>query len=441
LFINVLISETLIKRQGLFLSMKLLKEVLADIKPSKEEEKGVQSMISDFVSKLNKGLKDEKAVLGGSGAKGTWLSDVHDADIFVQYNYNKYKDKSDQLSDILEKKLKKIFSRVKRLHGSRDYFQIKKKGARSSKTSGNTGSVFTFEIVPILKITDSKNAVNITDVSPLHAVWVGKYKKYADEIRLTKQFAKAIGVYGAESYIKGFSGYMCEILTIYYKGFAGLVRNAAKWGDKTIIDVEKHYKNKNDVLFNINKSKQQGPMVLIDPVQKDRNAAAALDDNKYEHFIDYCKHFVKKPSKKYFEVKELDTSKLKGMVLKVEVLKGKEDVVGSKVLKVVTFLNKALLKNEFKVKDYGWHWDKGKFAYIWYDVDSKKLDNYLIKKGPPVKMEDAVKQFKKKYKNAKKVGSKMQAKVKRKYREAVPLIKKLIKDEYVKERVKSISFS
>ncbi len=57
------------------------------------------------------------------------------------------------------------------MHGSRDYFQIKEKG-------------FTFEVVPILKIKDAKEAMNITDVSPLHAAWVKKHKKFADDIAL-----------------------------------------------------------------------------------------------------------------------------------------------------------------------------------------------------------------------------------------------------------------
>ena len=141
--------------------MELLKHVLKEIKPSKEEINDVQRKINEFISKINKGLKEAKAVLGGSGAKGTWLSRQHDADIFVQYDYKKYKDKSDRLSDMLEKTLKKKFGKVKRLHGSRDYFQIEQKG-------------FTFEIVPILKINKSEEAVNITDVSPLHARWVNK---------------------------------------------------------------------------------------------------------------------------------------------------------------------------------------------------------------------------------------------------------------------------
>ena len=88
----------------------------------------------------------------------------------------KFKDKSDKLSDILQKFLKKSF-KITRLHGSRDYFQI-----RQGK--------FTFEIVPILDIKRAEQAENITDVSPLHSNFVLRHKKLIDEMRLTKQFLR-----------------------------------------------------------------------------------------------------------------------------------------------------------------------------------------------------------------------------------------------------------
>src|SRR3989338_1308861 len=141
----------------------LLSEVLEEIKPAKEYEKEILNKASTII----KGIKDAKAVLGGSGAKGTWLK-TFDADIFVKFKYSKYKDNDSQLSEILEKFLKKHF-KIIRLHGSRDYFQIKQ---------GN----FTFEIVPILEIKKAEEAKNITDVSPLHANFVLKHKKLIDEI-------------------------------------------------------------------------------------------------------------------------------------------------------------------------------------------------------------------------------------------------------------------
>jgi len=413
--------------------MELLKKVLKELKPSKEEEKEVNDKINIFLKKINKKLKNAKAELGGSGAKGTWLSKAHDADIFVAFNCSKYKDQSEKLSDILGKHLKEIFGKVKRLHGSRDYFQIKEKGS-------------TFEIVPILKIKDAKEAKNITDVSPLHAAWVKKYKKFADEIRLTKQFCRAQGIYGAESYIKGFSGYICEILTIYYGGFLRLIKNAAKWKDKLFIDVEKYYRNKKEILDKLNLAKIYSPLVVIDPVQKERNAAAALSEEKYENFICACKEFLSNPSKEFFEIKEISIDELKQragkdklILLDIAALTGKEDVVGSKLLKALEFIEKELVKKEFKIYEKGWKWDKGKKALFWFIIDKKLLSEYVEKQGPPLKLKEFVDDFKKQYKGetfSKK--GKIFAKVKREFRDADKLVKELIKDQYVKEKVRDI---
>lgn len=403
--------------------MKLLKEVLEEIKPDNEDKKEVFSRVDAFLDKVNKGFKDGKAVLGGSGDKGTWLKNVHDADIFVQFDYKKFKDKSEKLSDILEKHLKKKFKKVIRLHGSRDYFQIKEKD-------------FLFEVIPVLKINKALQAKNITDVSLLHAKWVKKHKKYVDDIRLVKQFCKANNVYGAESYIKGFSGYICEILTIHYKGFLGLVKNGAKWEEKTIIDTEKYYKNKNEVLFNLNNSKLTGPLVIIDPVQKDRNAAAAISLEKFNEFVKVCKKFLRNPSYKFFEIKELseDDIKKKGKVVLIDVvaLGGKDDVVGSKLLKSFEFIKKSLW--EFNVKESGWDWNR-----FWFALEKDKLSDFVVKEGPFLKMEEHVKKFKKKYKKTFTKNKRVYAKEKRKIRDLDKFVKDLIKNKYLKDKVKKLS--
>ncbi len=198
----------------------MLDEVLKEIQPDKHYEKEIFNKLNSIIKQINKNQKNIRAILGGSGAKGTWLK-TFDADIFVLFDYNKFKDKSDKLSDMLETILKKRLKKIIRLHGSRDYFQIKQ-------------NKFTFEIVPILKIQKAEQAKNITDVSPLHSKWVQKHKKMVNEMRLTKQFCQAQNVYGAESYIRGFSGYICEILTAYYGSFISLIRGAAKWQEKVV---------------------------------------------------------------------------------------------------------------------------------------------------------------------------------------------------------------
>ena len=153
------------------------------VKPSEEEVKHVNHIAGCFLEKLNKILKDAKAAIGGSVAKGTWLKGGHDIDIFVQYPL-KFKDKD--ISALLEKDLKKIFKDISRVHGSRDYFKIEY-------------SSYIFEIIPVLKVTSPEKAENITDSSPFHTEWVKSKvdRSMQDEIRLTKAFCKANRLYGA----------------------------------------------------------------------------------------------------------------------------------------------------------------------------------------------------------------------------------------------------
>ena len=404
---------------------KLLNEAIESIKPDKNYEKEILEKANSIIKKINSSLKDAKVVLGGSGAKGTWLK-TFDVDIFVKFNYEKFKGKSNQISDILEKSLKKHFKIIK-LHGSRDYFQIKQKD-------------FTFEIIPILNIKKSGQAKNITDVSPLHSNFIKKHKKLANEIRLTKQFFKAAKVYGAESHIKGFSGYVCEILTIHYGSFLKLMKEITKWKEKSVIDVENYYKGKN-VFMEVNKSKLVSPLIVIDPVQKDRNAAAALDKEKFGIIKSRAKEFLKKPSKEFFEIKTLSEKDLKKkagknklIILKAEPLKKKEDIAGAKMLKAFHFIENNIVSNAFEVIESDMVWNL-KSSLFYYILKNDALPNTLELSGPPLKIKPAVISFKKKHKNTFTKGKRIFAKEKRKFTKAKQLINSLIKKTNVKDNL------
>jgi len=414
--------------------MELLKEVLKDIKPSAQEEKKVMSAVDGFLKKLNPKLKDAKAILGGSGAKATWLHGSHDVDVYVVFDYEKYKDLSSKLSDLLEKILKKI-AYTERLHGSRDYFQMKQ-------------GKYLFEIIPILKISNPRQARNITDISPLHVQWVKKHKKFADQIRLTKQFMKASYTYGAESYIRGFSGYEAEVLTIHYKGFLDFIRAASKWKEKTMLDPEHYYKDEKQIQKNLNISKLVAPLVVVDPVDKDRNIAAALSPEKYSQFIRACKLFISNPTKEAFQIKEVTIEDFKKkaknhklILLEAASLKGKEDVVGCKLLKAYNHIAKQLEKADFKLLGKGWTWDKKQKALFGYILDKEPLEPYKKWIGPPLHEKEHIAPFKKAHKRDKIIeqNKRLYAIVKRKHIKPESFIKELTHtDKYVKERVKEI---
>ncbi|MBI2651706.1 CCA tRNA nucleotidyltransferase [Candidatus Woesearchaeota archaeon] len=405
----------------------LLKEALEEIKPSIEYKKEILGKADEIIKKINRGLKNANAVLGGSGAKGTWLK-TFDADIFVKFDYNKFKDKDDKLADILEKFLKRHF-KIERLHGSRDYFQIRKEN-------------FTFEIIPILRIKKAEQAKNITDISPLHSDFVLKHKNLTNEIRLTKQFFRAANVYGAESYIRGFSGYVCELLTIYYSSFLDCIKAASKWKEKEVIDIKRYYKNK-DIFAEMNLSKLTSPLIVIDPVQKERNAAAALSYEKFSLLKSKAKEFLKKPSRDFFEQHVLTKSELAKkykniLFFEVTPLKRKEDVAGAKMLKSFNFIKKDLIDNGFEAIDANMVWDKKGNAFFYYALKDMEISKTFEMNGPPLKIKMHASLFRKKHKNTFIRDKRIFAVEKRKFSNAGDLAKNSISSPNITNNVNQI---
>ncbi|MDP2749965.1 MAG: hypothetical protein Q8O89_03985 [Nanoarchaeota archaeon] len=427
---------------------KVLAKVLKEIKPSKDEEMKLSSFTAEHIKVLN--LKLEKigaiAVLGGSGAKKTWLSGNHDLDIFVKFDYEKYKSENDDLSNILSVILESIYGKeCVRVHGSRDYFQVQIDG-------------FFMEFVPVLDITGPEDALNITDVSPMHAEWVSwmvdkskevkgsENKGIEDQVRLTKAFCRANNLYGAESFVLGFSGYICEILTIYYGSFFNLLESSIAWTEKDVIDPRKYYPKRAELFAKLNSEKTKSPLIIIDPVQKDRNAAAALSKEKFVQFKKLANEFLENPDYSFFVKKELTVKELKKnagdnllFIVSASPLEGKIDVIGSKLFKVFEFIQSNLKRNEFITADAGWQWDKKNEALFWFILDKKELSGKVKRMGPPVKHKVFFEDFKKKHGDDVVIeNNRSYANLKREFTKPQQLFNWLKKDNYINTRVKDL---
>ncbi|MBR9692333.1 CCA tRNA nucleotidyltransferase [Candidatus Woesearchaeota archaeon] len=415
---------------------EILDKVLERIKPDAEQV----SEATAFVSQLNKRLKwaalKAIAEVGGSTAKGTFLKGDHDVDIFVRFDRETYRELNDRLSDLLETVLPK---KAVRVHGSRDYYQIVHDG-------------LTYEIVPVLKVSKPGQALNVTDMSPLHVKYIAKHLKkqpaLADQIRLAKQFCKAIKVYGAESYINGFSGHVLDLLTLKYGSFERLLTAASGWGERLVIDPERHHKKAE---FSIDENKQLGPMLIVDPVQPERNAAAALSFEKYERFKDAARVFLEQPALKYFTVEPLTAGRItkeyerrkpdfkektKLFIVEAVALEGKTDIVATKLLKLHMYLVRQLDLLDFTVIDNGFEFERGKsLSYI--VVHDERLDARKEARGPPTSAKKDMANFKKKHgRNAYERGKRLYVKIKRPYTTPLQALKGLLKEEYVTGRMK-----
>lgn len=108
------------------------------------------------------------------------------------------------------------------------------------------------------------------------------------EIRLLKQFLKGCGLYGAESSVHGFSGYLCELMILNYGSFEDTLREVTSWRYGITI-------GKSDKIGGMD-----DPLILVDPTDPGRNVAAALSKNSFALFIQSARRYIESPREDFF---------------------------------------------------------------------------------------------------------------------------------------------
>jgi len=369
----------------------VLNEVLEKINSSEEELKFMENSLQNFLNYLKKRIKklkiDVEVFVGGSYAKKTLIKgEFYDIDLFLRFG-KKYSEKDYKK---LSKKILRWKSGVEKVHGSRDYFRIK------------VGKSVFFEIVPVKRVKNPKEAMNITDLSCSHVEYISKNiksKKIIDGIKLAKAFLKSSKSYGAESYVHGFSGYSLELLVYYFKSFEKFLKELSKTRkEKLIIDIEKLYKKEN-VLIDMNGSKLDSPIILVDPTFKARNVLAALSDDTYKKFQERAIKFLKNPSTDFFSEKKINFEKIKSeakeksfefLIIKINTNKEAGDVAGTKLLKFFNHLSHELEKC-FKIKNKDFEYGGKKVGKGYFVLKPRKE---IIFSGPSIKDEKNIQKFK-----------------------------------------------
>lgn len=382
---------------------KILDSELARVKPNNEEIEYLENLTNSIIKALERKISRKKikasVFVGGSLAKNTLIKKAkYDVDLFIRFEkkYSELEIKKHMKRILFWFRIPGIRSKVKRIHGSRDYYKII---LRKHKN-------ISFEIVPTIKITRPEQARNITDLSYFHVNYLkkilSKNKKIVNEILLAKSFCYAQKCYGAESYIRGFSGYSLELLLTHYKDFKKFLREMIKTKDKIILDSEKHYKNKKEILENLNPAKTKSPIILIDPTYKERNAASALSKETFKKFVSKAKEFLKNPSEDFFKHKRVDVPYLKTTaqdlkaiyaVFEFSTRKQAGDIAGTKMLKFSKLLGNEIAKYfEIIEKEYD-YWGEKK-SHMYYVLKRKKE---IVTIGPSVHYEEAARRFKAKH--------------------------------------------
>lgn len=267
---------------------KIFKEVLDKVTPKPDEHEMEVKLADLFIKKLSK--KDVKSILVGSLAKKTDLRGDKDIDIFIMFNPNVSRKKLEEKGLEMGKE---IFKKLK-VKYEIDY-------AEHPYVMGNYKG-YDVEIVPCYS---GGKMLSSVDRTPLHTHYIKRKlmsnRKLRDEIRLLKQFMKGINVYGAEAKVQGFSGYLAELLTLEYGSFLNLLKATAQWklGEITL-DPERHWEDPSALKHFFTKAS----LIVVDPVDRDRNVAAAVSKQKLAEFVIAAAEFLKNPSIEYFFPKE-----------------------------------------------------------------------------------------------------------------------------------------
>ena len=192
----------------------ILKEVLKRTKPTKAEREKVESFASSVVKKLEK--TGHKASIEGSLAKDTWVSGNHDLDVFLFFDTSVPRPK-------LEAEGLKIGKCVIRELGGKPEIAYAEHPYVKATLKN-----FNLDVVPCYSIKKATDLQSAVDRTPFHTAYIKKSLTTGQkgQVRALKQFMKGIGVYSAKEKVRGFSGYLCELLVTHYGDFQTVARAA-----------------------------------------------------------------------------------------------------------------------------------------------------------------------------------------------------------------------
>ncbi len=381
-------------------------KVLRKIKPSKEEYvlvwntfNYIKSIVTKYLEKHN---VEAEVTLQGSIAKDTWLSGERDLDIFVLFSnrYDREYVKTKGFNILLE--AAKEIGRYTLKYAEHPYVRVYVNNVEA-------------DIVPAMKIESPENLLTAVDRTPFHTKYVIQHlnEYLRDQVRLLKKFMKNIGVYGAEVKVKGFSGYLCELLVIKYGSFRNVLKEAVNWKPPVYINtLHKPREELKNIYRILRKRYSDSVMFVPDPVDPRRNVAAAVSLKSLAIFstASYC--YLRKPAIEYFippktslstlleeAIHSLKNRCIVFLVFNIHKKLPPENIWGE-LERLANRLIKIVELYDFRHIYYSTWSDEEKFAVIGIELTSCTLEDYKYHSGPPYNAGERVIKFISKHYNS-----------------------------------------
>ena len=373
--------------------LKLIKPSFKDLEILKSIEKKIKDEIYSY--KIPQ-IVDVKT--GGSFAKDTNLKRDMDIDIFILIDRNTNERDFEKLA------LNVGFKCLKEYHPITRYSEHPYVEGFVSLNNNNREHV-RINLVPCYNV-EKGLWKSSADRSQFHTEYMKKNltSDQKNQIRILKAFLKGIGIYGAELSIAGFSGYVTEVLVLKYGNFKNVIKNIATMKNKGEVIAIENTTNNNNLKF-------QSPIIIIDPVDSNRNLGTAISSESLSRFIFGARALLKNPSLEFFNINsnkkrislDKNLQKVSQLLPYILVLEFKfkirsSDIIWGQLKKLTKSFAQRLNDKEFvtiKSECYIYNTNSAKLLFLLKFIN---LSPFLQKKGPSIFMEKEVFQFVKKNK-------------------------------------------
>ncbi len=257
----------------------VVSEVRSQVVPNETELRALEIVVDDLTARANAAVDelsvDAETKLVGSTARGTWLSGERDIDLFVMFP-----------PDLERRELERYGLEVGHavLPGGHEEY------AEHPYVKGEYRG-FDVDCVPCYAVERASEIQSAVDRTPFHTAYLeGRIDPLTDDVRVTKAFLSAIGVYGSNLRTRGFSGFLTELLVLEHGGFEPFVTAAAEWNPPLRFDPEGHGERQFD-----------DPLVVVDPTDPERNVAAVCSTRNVARLIHYARELSADPRVELFE--------------------------------------------------------------------------------------------------------------------------------------------
>ena len=377
---------------------RILANVSTRITPTEEERSKVENTAKELEQRVSIACRnhniDAIVRVEGSVAKDTWLREEPDVDIFMRLPTTIARETLGNISLRIAREATKGSKHIERF-AEHPYLETFVDGIRVN-------------IVPCYE-TRSGDWVSATDRTPFHTDYV-KARLSRDlrrEVRLAKKLFKALGIYGAEIKIGGFSGYLCELLILNYGSLVETLIAFSRNSQQIAIDIEGHYSKEESKLKHL----FHDHFIVIDPVDNKRNVASAVQPTKFDTLVGASRAFLKKPSIDFFYPSKVKAMSIETLARNLEnrgsaivflipsQILAVPDVLWGQLYRTQRSLKKLIELNFFKIlRNEVWS-DERELTVFIFELEQHLIPDIRRHIGPPLEKEEACEDFLSKYIN------------------------------------------